>query len=54
MQIAQSKFAVTEAIKDIFLPIVSASTEVGSSNNRIHNVAAFDISIISNVFSQVY
>jgi len=40
--IVPSKLAVTEHINENFLPIVSANTDVGSSNRKIRNVEILD------------
>ncbi|NCQ81875.1 hypothetical protein GW750_03585 [bacterium] len=48
---ADKKLQTTEINKDLFLPKVSAKTDVGNSNNQITVVAMFDNNTISNVLN---
>ena len=51
---AHTKLQTTEIMSDFFLPIVSAKTEVGSSNNRIVMVEILAIRIICARESPLY
>lgn len=52
IQSAQSRFALTDIVKDNFLPVVSANTDVGISSNQTLMVAILDTKTISKIHSQ--